>query len=204
MKKQAISLIVFTFLLSGCFFSNNNNPSSSNNSSYKEEITSFDFVTDTMMTQETNDDGSQFYKLTIYVDETYQIKTNVDDKIGNDYYFQYSDFDTSVVDISSTGLVTAMGRGVDIVKVGLYRRSDSKRIHTKYFVANVKEVASEYANITINDSTLDYDEETRTYSLTLNGGESYYIPTSVTYNVSYNKVFALTDESFSSFMDSQE
>lgn len=201
MKKQAISLIVFTFLLSGCFFSNNNNPSSSNNSSYKEEITSFDFVTDTMMTQETNDDGSQFYKLTIYVDETYQIKTNVDDKIGNDYYFQYSDFDTSVVDISSTGLVTAMGRGVDTVKVGLYRRSDSKKIHTKYFVANVKEVASEYANITINDSTLDYDEETRTYSLTLNGGESYHINTSVSYNVSYNKIFALTDESYSSFMN---
>ena len=66
---------------------------------------------------------------------------------------------------------------------------------------NIKEAKDEHATITLNDSSLDYDETTKTYSLFLTGGEEYHIVTSIKYNVAYNKSFSLSDESYSSFME---
>ena len=204
MKKVFASLFTFALLLSGCSFLDGLTPSSSESggSSQTEEnkITSFEFVTDTNMTLETSESGS-FNLLTIYVNDTYQIRTDVDDKIGNDYYFEYSNYDEEVVSVSSTGLVTGLKKDVDSVDVTLYRRKDNKKIKTKYFIVNVREQSDEYANITINDSSLEYDESTKTYSLTLKGGDSYNIPTSVKFNVSYSKVFELENDSYSSFMN---
>lgn len=198
MKKFFVSLIACSVLLSGCslFGDLSNNDSSTAEDSLK----SFEFVTDSNMAIDDSDSEHPFYLLTMYVDETYQLKTNVDDKLGNNYHFDYSGFDETKISVSSSGLVSAEQKCVDSVTVKLIRNKDSKKIDSKYFVVNAKEQNSEYANITINDSTLGYDEATRTYSLSLQGGDSYQIATSVSYNVAFNRSFALADNSYSSFM----
>ena len=201
MKKVLIPILICAFSLTGCsflkdFLSNNDD---NNSNSGAETITSFDFVTDANMTTDTTGDSTH-YILNLYVGDTYQIKTNIDDKIGNNYYFEYSDFDNAIVDISDAGLVTANGKGVDSVMVRLMQKSNSRRICTNYFVVNVKDYESEYANITLNDSSLDYDSSTKTYSLSLKGGDLYQIITSINYNVNYNRLFKLSDDAYSSFM----
>ena len=197
MKKFFTSLIACSLLLTGCSFLSNL-PSGDNDK--EEKISSFEFVTDNMMTLDSSGEDHSFYLLTMYVGDTYQLKTNIDEKMGSNYHFEYTDYNETIDTVSSSGLVSALRKGVDSVRTNLYRNKDSKRITYKSFVINVKEPSSEYANITINDSTLPYNEETKTYSLTLNAGDSYYIPTSISYNVAYNKVFELENDSYSSFM----
>lgn len=197
MKKIIASLLTLTFLLSGCSIFKLR---PTENSDKENEITSFDISTDAMMVDDTSSGGDSFKLLTMYVGETYQIKTSVDEKIGDDYYFTYSDYNDQILTVSNTGLVTGVSKGVESVDVKLFRTKDSKKIATKYFIANIKDPTSEYANISINDSTLDYNEATRTYSLTLKGGDSYHINTRVSYNVLHNKVFELADPSYASFM----
>lgn len=202
MKKIIAPLLTFAFLLSGCSFLGDiikSNPFSDTDD--QSQISSFEFLTDDNMTIKTSTtDGSEYYLLTMYVGDTYQVRTNVDDQIGSDYYFEYSDYDEAVISVSDTGVVTGVANGVDSVSVKLYRKGNSKRIDYHYFIVNVKEASSEYANITLNDPSLTYDADTRTYSLNLNAGDDYYISTSVSYNVAYNKVFELSNSSYSSFM----
>lgn len=199
MKRKLIATFsMFTLLLSGCSFFNGGG-TISNSSEKQDEITSFDFVTDTNLTYETSG-SSPYYLLTLYVGDTYQIKTNVDNKLGDKYHFTYEDVDDEYT-VSSTGLVNAQSKGVENFYVSLYRNSDSRRVQRKAIIINIKEPTTEYANISINDSTLEYDEATRTYSLSLKGGDSYTINTSVKFNVAYNKVFTLSNSDYSSFMN---
>lgn len=198
--KRIISLLVASsILLTGCSLLGDISKIA-NNTKEDDAIGSFEFVTDSNMTIDSSDESHPFNLLTMYVGETYQIKTTVDDKLGEDYHFDYSGFDTSKLTISSTGLVIPLDKYIASVTVKLIRNKDSKKIDSKYFVINAKLQSTEYANITINDSSLDYDATTKTYSLSLKGGESYQINTSIQFNVPYNKFFTLTDSSYSSFM----
>ena len=197
MKKFFASLITCCFLLTSCSFLGGGGSSSGEKD---KGLTDFNFVTDSKFTIDSSGD-EPFYLLTMYVGDTYQVKTDVDNKIGQDYYFEYSDYDQDIINVSTSGLVNAINKGLSSVRVKLLRKKDSKRIDYDYFIVNIKEHNAEYANISINDASLPYDEETRTYYLSLKGGESYSIPTSVKYNTPYNKVFSLVDASYSLFMD---
>ncbi len=194
MRKGFVSLFVsMGLLLSGCSLLPSGNKTSSQS---KEEIKSFEMVTDSFLTTE-----NDVYVLTMYVGDTYQLKSSIDDKLKDEYHFAYESVDEPKYTISETGLVTAKEQYVGTFGIRLIRNSDNKKMAYHSLVINIKEAKDEYATITLNDSSLDYDETTRTYSLSLTGGEEYHIATSIKYNVAYNKSFILSDESYSSFME---
>ena len=181
MKKRFIAILTsLALLLTGCNFLSVIDDSDS--SQTQNDITSFEFVTDTSLIIDDSGDSS-FYLLTMYVGDTYQIKTNIDDKLGNKYHFVYEEVDEPKYTVSTSGLVTASEKCVENFRVSLLRNSDSKKICNNYIIINIKEPSVEYADITINDATLDYDESTKTYFLSLKGGDSYQINTSIKFNV---------------------
>lgn len=192
MKKGFIAVITsFALALTGCSLFGGGSDSQS-----KDEIKSFEFITDSNLTIE----DSGVYVLTMYIGDTYQLKTNVDDKLADKYHFVYEDVDEPKYIISSTGLVSATEKCVETFKTSLIRNSDSKKLAYKSLVINIKEPSQEYANITLNDSTLGYDESTRTYSLSLKGGNEYHITTSISSNVAYIRSFELSSSAYLSFM----
>lgn len=191
MKKGFITVIAtFALVLSGCNLFGGGSDSQS-----KDDIKSFEFVTDSTLTIE-----DSVYVLTMYVGDTYQLKTNIDDKLDDKYHFTYESVDEPKYTISSTGLVSAAEKCVETFGVRLIRNSDSKKLAYKSLVINIKEPSQEYANITLSDSTLEYDESTRTYSLSIKGGNEYRITTSIKSNVAYTRSFELSNSEYSSFM----
>ena len=191
MKKGFITVIAtFALVLSGCSLFGGGSDSQS-----KDDIKSFEFVTDSTLTIE-----DSVYVLTMYVGDTYQLITNIDDKLDDKYHFTYESVDEPKYTISSTGLVSAAEKCVETFGVRLIRNSDSKKLAYKSLVINIKEPSQEYANITLSDSTLEYDESTRTYSLSIKGGNEYHITTSIKSNVAYIRSFELSSSEYSSFM----
>lgn len=205
MKKRigliASFLMLGSLLLSGCnFLFPSNTGSKETNSNTNNTLTDFDFVTDERMTIEDSDSEHPFKLLTIFVGDTYQVKTNVDGKLGDDYHFEYSGFDENIISVSSSGLVSANAKGVDSVTVSLHKNGSAKKVSSHYFIVNVKNPDEAYARITLNDSSLRYEASGRNYFLTVNGGDSYQIQTEVNFNTPYIKTFELADQAFSSFM----
>jgi hypothetical protein len=86
MRKGFISVFVsMGLLLSGCSLLPSGNKTSSQS---KEEIKSFEMVTDSFLTTE-----NDVYVLTMYVGETYQLKSSIDDKLKDEYHFSYESVD---------------------------------------------------------------------------------------------------------------
>ena len=187
MKKRvgliASFLMLGSLLLSGCnFLFPSNTGSKEASSNTNNTLTDFDFVTDERMTIEDSDSEHPFKLLTIFVGDTYQVKTNVDSKLGDDYHFEYSGFDENIISVSSSGLVSANAKGVDSVTVSLHKNGSAKKVSSHYFIVNVKNPDEAYARITLNDSSLRYEASGRNYFLTVNGGDSYQIKTEVNFN----------------------
>ncbi len=203
MKKRFIAILSLSaLLLTGCnfFFGGDSSTGDvSSSSQAQDEISSFEFVTDASLTKKTDTD-SPYYLLTMYVGDTYQIRTNIDNKLANKYHFVYEEVDEEKYIVSSSGLVTASATGAESFRVKLLRNSDSKKIYSENIIINIKEPTKEYADITIDDATLDYDNTTRTYSVSLKGGSNYRINTSIHYNVAYSKSFELSSSDYASFM----
>lgn len=194
MKNRFITFLTsLSLLLSGCSLFNFDRGEEDQD---EDEIKSFEFITDSSLAIE----DDEYYVLTMYVGDTYQIKTNVDDKLDDKYHFIYENTDEPKYSVSSTGVVSANEKCVENFKVSLIRNKDNKKIDYDYIIINIKEETREYADITLSDETLDYDSSTRTYSLSISGGDNYQINLEIKYNVAYNKYFALSDTSYSSFM----
>lgn len=95
--------LVFSLILSSCSFlfdTSNSNSKTSDNSGTTQVIEDFDFVADNKMIF-VNSSANQYYNLVLYAGENYQIKTTIDDKLGNDYYFEFlvdSDYEVKDID----------------------------------------------------------------------------------------------------------
>ena len=69
-------------------------------------IKSFEFILDEQL-QFKNNYGEEYFGLDLFCGEKYQIKTNVDDELGSDYYFKYYTDDETygMFTISENGLI---------------------------------------------------------------------------------------------------
>ena len=144
-----------SLLLSGCsFLFPSNTGSKETSSNTNNTLTDFDFVTDERMTIEDSDSEHPFKLLTIFVGDTYQVKTDVDSKLGDDYHFEYSGFDENIISVSSSGLVSANAKGVSSVTVSLHKNGSAKKVSSHYFIVNVKNPDEAYARITLNKPRL--------------------------------------------------
>ena len=70
---------------------------------------------------------------------------------------------------------------------------------SKYFIFSL--LVGEYANITLTNENLTYDNDSSTYYLTMESGSSFNISYSISSNVSYVLTFGLNDSSYSSFIN---
>lgn len=194
-------LVAFSILLTGCSFLLTPNDSNSNDKEAK--IEDFDFVTDEKMVFE-NSSTNKYYCLTLYAGENYQIKTTIDDKLGDDYYLTYKIDDelNGEFTLSEDGYIqtnpTLEKGGAFAIDVDLYEKGSYKPIDHKYFIFSL--MTGEYANIVLNNENLEFDSNTSTYSFTMNSGNNFNIAYSVSRNTSYVISFSLTDPSYSSFM----
>ncbi len=207
-NSRKISLLlgtIFPLLLSGCSLFPGGDGGSSKDSSTTEveQITSFEIITDDILSYETSGDVS-YYSMTLYPSDTYQIRTNIDDKLGNTYYFSYYlSKDEIPFTVSDKGLVTVR----DVVDktyistfiVELYKKGQKKRVYEQYVSVTVKE--TEFANITLTNSDLTFDSDTKTYTLTLKSGSNYQIMTSITSNTRYTTSYSLKNSGDSSFIN---
>lgn len=193
-------LMICTLFLSGCSFLFSNNNSSTSEST--QAINDFDFVTDNKLEYV---EDEQYYCLTLYAGETYQIKTTIDDLLGDNYYLKYTTSkDTEgKFTLTENGYVvtssTLEDNTVCSIYAELYKNGSTKRIIRKYCIFSL--MTGEYANITLTNDNLEYDGNTSTYSMTMDSGTSYKISYEVSYNVAYVLSFSLKDPSYSSFMD---
>lgn len=210
--KKNINMFFFIFLalsiiLNGCSFifsTSDINSTSDSESSLNETIDTFDFVTDDKMVLIDSSD-SQYYNLVLFAGESYQIKTTIDDELGENYYFKYTvdeDYLSDDFTLSETGLITTFSditsNGVFVIDVDLYSKESSEKIENKYFVFSLR--VGEYANITLTNENLEYDANTSTYSLTLDSGAMFIISYSISYNTAYSLSFNLTDTNYEEFM----
>jgi M6 family metalloprotease-like protein len=189
-------------MLSGCglLFG----PSQSDNDiSGGNAIEGFEFVTDERLVYKDTSE-SAYYSLTLYTGESYQVKTTVDDMLGENYYLLYTTKDEieGKFTMSETGnIVTAQSleqNDVFIINVELYKEGSSKRIAKETLFLSV--MTGEHAEITLTNDNLEYDDNTATYSLTMPSGSSFIISYTVSYNTPYVITYSLTDESYSEFM----
>lgn len=96
-----IILMISTLFLSGCSFLLPGNGSSSENEQV-ENITDFDFVTDDKLEYESEKD---YYSLNLYANDKYQIKTTIDDSLGDSYYLKYTTSDNDYFSLTESGYV---------------------------------------------------------------------------------------------------
>ena len=196
---------IFPLLLSGCsLFPGGGGGSSKDTSTTEtEQITSFEIITDDILSYQTSGDVS-YYSMTLYPSETYQIRTNIDDKLGDTYYLDYHLTEEDIpFTVSDKGLVT-VNDSVDktyitTFPVQLFKKGQSRRIYLQYVSVTVK--ASEYATITLTNSDLTFDSSTKTYTLTLKSGSNYQITTSITSNTKYTTSYSLLNSGDSSFIN---
>lgn len=213
MKKPAlfstVSLLLTTILfLPSCSFLNPTSDKSSN-SVDDSIVKSFDLVTDEKL--EAKED---FYSLTLYAGNTYQIKTTVDDRLGNNYKLTYTKSKSSTDDpytVSETGLLTMPDINNSIfedktsftsgLNVNLLKTSNDKKLADKFIVITCrKEERKDYANITLTNEDLQFNASTKTYSTSITSGTSYSVKTSISYNVAYNLSSSLVDEIDSAYV----
>lgn len=202
-KRFLLIIILFvSFITLGCSFiiDNPNNPPINDD----QTIKTFDILTDNKMIINQNS-SSKYYQLTLYPNEKYQIRTSIDDKIKDDYYFKYviDEEYNDIVTISKTGFIEVSSNLEKskslFIDIELYKKDTNKKITTKYFSLSLE--IGDYANITLKNDNLEYDEANSIYSLTIDSGSFFYISYQVSYNTSYNISFTLLDSSYSSFMN---
>ena len=204
MMKKTTNLILFlvTFILTGCSFSFSTGISDSTSSGLTENIDNFEFVVDDKLQYVSEED---YYRLILYAGEEYQIKTTIDESLGNDYYLKYTtnaenDSDFTLTENGHVETNTILEEnGVFSIYADLYKKGSNNRIVRKYIIFSLMD--GEYANITLTNDNLEFDSATSTYSLTMDSGSSYSISYTVSYNVSYVLNFTLKDPSYSSFMN---
>lgn len=202
MKKILLSIMLFLlFGLIGCsFILDNPTPPNKEN----EAITSFEIITDDKMIIDQGS-SSKYYHLTLYVNEKYQIKTTIDDKIKDEYYFKYvidEDVNNKFT-ITETGLIEVADDlqkyELFFIDIELYKKDTNKKITVKYLSLALE--VGEYANIVLKNDNIEYDEVNSVYSMTMNSGSSFYISYQVSYNTPYVLSFSLRDSSYLSFMN---
>lgn len=208
MKALKIQILVIilclSLLLSGCsFLSIFDDFKNDDDNTGDGAIKTFDLLTDEKMVLDTTSEDP-YCVLKLYSGEKYQIKTSVDDQLGEDYYLTYTSKEQpdGKFTISNTGEIQVNANitknEVFIINVDLYKKGVEKRIERKYFFLSV--IEGEYANIVITNDNLTYDADTSTYLLTLESGNSYQISYSVTSNVSYVVNFELVNLDDEQFM----
>ena len=194
--------LVLSLILSGCSFLSFNSSSNSNSSNEPiENITSFDFILDDKLIYLAENDS---HILTLYENESYKIKTTIDDILGDNYYLKYTtSSDNTDFTLSENGYIVASSsineNSAITVYVELYKEGSSKRIERKYIIVSLR--IGEYANITLKNDNLVYDSSTSTYTMTMDSGSKYNILYSVSYNTAYIVSFSLKDSSYLSFMN---
>lgn len=197
-----VLLLIFSLLLQGCdlLFS----PDDPDDDGPKGEgIEDFALVTDDKLVYK-DAAGDEYYSLTLYAGESYQIKTTVDDQLGEDYYLTYTTDDEieGRFTLSETGAIVTEASLADsevfVIDVELYKDGSTRCIARKYLIFSLR--VGNYANITLNNDGLSYDDDTSTYSLTMPSGNSLNISHTVSYNTPYIISYSLTNESYSSFM----
>ena len=201
-------LILFSLLLSGCSFIlpgiGTSSESSTNSSSETTKIETFDFILDEHMIIE-GESSEGYYHLTLYEGEQYQVKTNVDDLLNDEYKLVYS-FDDETNDlftITEDGKIK-VSENIETIKafaidVDLYEIDSNTKVKNKYFILSV--MKGEYANITLTNENSSYESTTSTYSFDIESGSSFNILYSVSYNTSYVLSFNLKNPSDSSFVN---
>ena len=211
MKKLKIQLLIIviclSLLLSGCSFLSEFGTVGGFDNSGAEAISSFDFVTDSaMVLNDATED--KYYRLTLHPGENYQIKTTVDEKLGDDYYLKYTtNKDTEgKFTISDTGMIETNSSLEEnqsfVVNVDLYKKGSTGRIAREYFIFSL--LVGEYANIVLTNDNLTYDDATHTYAMTLSSGNHYQISYSISYNTAYVLSFELANPDDSAYLTVNE
>lgn len=200
-KLFLLLVVVLAIMLGGCSLSSNS--STPDGDEEIEIIDTFKFVTDSKMTIQSDDDY-EYYLLTLHAGEKYQVQTDVDSKLGDDYSFIYSSDD----DIEGKFTLTSDGyieTNADLAKsevfsvdADLYKDGKYARVAHKYFIFSI--LVEKYADIVLTNDGLIYDADTNTYSLTMDSGNSYAISYSISSNTAYSLSFSLSDPEYSSFM----
>ena len=195
-------LIALMLLFSGCAFFPTTDTSSS--SEQGTQIDTFELALDEKMVLDNTNPQSQFYLLTLYAGESYQIKTTIDDILGDDYYLTYK-IDDKIKDelsVSDSGYIETKSTldqgGIFVIDVDLYKNGSNKKVANKYFFVSLK--TGEYAQISLTNENLTLDSNTSTYSFEMESGSLFDIKYSISSNTSYIVTFDLADPSYSSFM----
>ena len=198
-----ILIFVFSLFLSGCSFIPPISSSNPSNSTPTITITDFEFVTDDRLTYS---EEKKYYSLDLYADEKYQIRTTIDDLLGDDYYLKYTtnaEDDDHSFTLAETGYIETASSiddfSISSVYAELYKKGETRRIARKYIILSI--LTGDYANITLTNDNLSFESDTSTYTMTMDSGSSYNISFSVSYNVSYILSFQLKDPSYASFVN---
>lgn len=200
-----ILLLFFSLLLSGCSFLppiSSSNPNSVGNSTSTITITDFEFVTDDRLTYS---EEEKYYSLDLYADEKYQIRTTIDDLLGDVYYLKYTtnaEDDDHSFTLTETGYIETASSiddfSISSVYAELYKKGETRRIARKYIILSI--LTADYANITLTNDNLSFESDTSTYTMTMDSGSSFNISYSVSYNTAYVLSISLKDPSCSSFV----
>ncbi len=216
MKKgsRIVALFALAIGLTSCSIfdfdkkSNSNTTQDTTQDTAQEELKDFEFIKDDKLTWREEDYGS-FYSLTLVEGESYQIKSTIDDKLGNTYELKYEiDDESTGFTVSSKGLITA-DKSIDKTEIGsayarLYKKGSSKIIKSQYVIVTIRKANEEYVEASINDEELDFDSSSKTYTLNLEAGDSYYIAINTKTNTEFKKEFSLTNDSYADFMSVNE
>lgn len=198
----------FFLLLAGCDLfptTSGSNSESSGASDSTETLDTFEFVTDDKLVFKS---VGEYYSLTLYAGESYQVKTTVDDSLGDDYYLKYTvDEETAgKFTISESGYIeiaSSLNESESfVINAELYKKGVSKKIERKYCALSLR--VGDYARVSLTNEGLEYDDSTCTYSLSMDSGESYKLSYSISYNTPYVLSFSLTDSSYADFMSVDE
>ena len=201
-------LILFSLLLSGCSFIlpglGTSSESSTNSSSETTKLETFDFILDEHMIIE-GESSEEYYHLTLYEGEQYQVKTNIDDLLNDEYKLVYSidDETNDLFTITEDGKIK-VSENIETIKafaidVDLYEIDSNTKVKNKYFILSV--MSGEYANISLMNENLSYEPTTSTYSFDIESGSSFNILYNVSYNTSYVLSFNLKNPNDSSFVN---
>lgn len=200
-----ILLLFFSLFLSGCSFLPSLSSSNTNgvgNSTSAITITDFEFVTDDRLTYS---EEKEYYSLDLYADEKYQIRTTIDDLLGDVYYLKYTtnaEDDDHSFTLTETGYIEAASSiddfSISSVYAELYKKGETRRIARKYIILSI--LTGDYANITLTNDNLSFESDTSTYTMTMDSGSGFNIFYSVSYNTAYVLSISLKDPSCSSFV----
>lgn len=197
-----ILILVFSLFLSGCSFIPPISSSNPSNSTPSITVTDFEFVTDDRLTYS---EEEKYYSLDLYADEKYQIRTTIDDLLGDDYYLKYTtnaEDDDHSFTLTETGYIETASSiddfSISSVYAELYKKGETRRIARKYIILST--LTGDYANITLTNDNLSFESDTSTYTMTMDSGSGFNISYSVSYNTAYVLSIFLKDPSCSSFV----